>query len=89
MSRGRVGACGKEGVVRSDAVRARHGWVIGIGGVGDRRLRQCRARGQRRCVWFERERARGERMARVPLLNAVEVLQSVAEGRVDVVVVLV
>jgi hypothetical protein len=62
---------------------------IGIGGVGDRRLRQCRARGVRRCVWFEGERARGERMSRVPLWSAVEVSQSVVEERVDVVVVLV
>jgi hypothetical protein len=40
-------------------------------------------------VWFEGERARGERMSRVPLWSAVEVSQSVVEERVDVVVVLV
>jgi hypothetical protein len=48
---------------------------IGFGGVGDGRVRQCRSRSKERraCV---RERARGERMSRVPLWSAVvEVLQ--------------
>ena len=43
---------------------------IGFGGVGDRRLRQGRSRSKERCV-FVRERARGERVSRVPLLSAV------------------